>query len=168
MDRADVFRKRCAYTAWANGRILSSADGLSDEELGAPRAGTAYGTLARDLQHIIDAQLWWESVMVGSPRMEPDPPAPEADVIATLRNRFEDSHAGLQRLCDSLADESLDGVAGYKDRGGSEYRFPRWEMLEHVLNHGTQHRGEIGILLHQMGRSPGDIDFLDWVESTGG
>ena len=38
-----------------------------------------------------------------------------------------------------------------------------WDMMVHVVNHGTQHRSEAAMALAAMGRSPGDLDFLDYV-----
>jgi uncharacterized damage-inducible protein DinB len=37
-------------------------------------------------------------------------------------------------------------------------------MLIHVMNHGTQHRAEAAALLTSAGRSPGDLDLIDYSE----
>ena len=41
-----------------------------------------------------------------------------------------------------------------------------WQMLLHLLNHGTQHRSEAALLLTQVGRSPGDLDLIDYLEAA--
>ena len=41
------------------------------------------------------------------------------------------------------------------------YSPPRWLILAHVVNHGTQHRSEMARYLTECGRSPGDLDLLD-------
>jgi uncharacterized damage-inducible protein DinB len=39
-----------------------------------------------------------------------------------------------------------------------------WQLLAHVMNHGTQHRSEAAALLTEAGRSPGDLDMMDFAE----
>jgi uncharacterized damage-inducible protein DinB len=39
-----------------------------------------------------------------------------------------------------------------------------WQMLTHVINHGTQHRSEAALILTEIGRSPGEIDMIFYAE----
>ena len=41
---------------------------------------------------------------------------------------------------------------------------PIAQMLQHLANHGTQHRSEAALLLTQAGRSPGDLDMILFAE----
>jgi uncharacterized damage-inducible protein DinB len=52
-----------------------------------------------------------------------------------------------------------DAFVGYVHQG-----VPVWQMLVHVVNHGTQHRAEAAALLTAEGRSPGELDLINYVE----
>ena len=41
-------------------------------------------------------------------------------------------------------------------------------VIVHVVNHGAAHRDAIGWALTRLGHSPGELDFLDYVDSLGG
>ncbi len=45
---------------------------------------------------------------------------------------------------------------------------PVWRMLVHVVNHGTQHRAEAAVLLTAKGRSPGELDLMNYAGEQAG
>ena len=42
-----------------------------------------------------------------------------------------------------------------------EMSVPRWLIIAHVVNHGTQHRSELARYCTDCGHSPGELDLLD-------
>ena len=57
--------------------------------------------------------------------------------------------------------ESLDQAALDEPLRGNDFVRPRWLILAHVVNHGTQHRSETARYLTDCGHSPGELDLLD-------
>lgn len=47
----------------------------------------------------------------------------------------------------------------------TDEEIPTWQLLAHVMNHGTQHRSEVAVLLSAAGRSPGNLDMVFFSES---
>jgi uncharacterized damage-inducible protein DinB len=154
----DHLRAKIAYNEWANGKMFEAVAALSDEQLNAERAGTSKGTLGRDLAHLVSVQEGWHSVAadIDYPAQR-DPP--ESGIGAALRERLAASSAAIRELGDSLTEMSLEGSIGRR-RGEETWRWKQWEVLEHLLNHSTHHRAEIGQVLLSLGASPGDLDFI--------
>ena len=63
----------------------------------------------------------------------------------------------------SLSDEQINGTMVYKSTNGAPYEEPLWQLLLHVVNHGTQHRSEAAALLTDLGHSPGNIDLIVYI-----
>ena len=59
-----------------------------------------------------------------------------------------------------LTDDDLTGTIQYTRTEGVNSRHRYWQILLHVINHGTQSRSEAAVLLTQFGHSPGDLDYM--------
>jgi uncharacterized damage-inducible protein DinB len=68
---------------------------------------------------------------------------------------------------DALTEDETGRVLERTDREGKTHRWLLWELMAHVANHGTQHRSEAAMTLTAVGRSPGDLDLLDFVDLRG-
>ena len=58
------------------------------------------------------------------------------------------------------SNEDIDRIfeRGFPD--GSSNKRVRWEILFQVINHGTQHRSKVAIMLTKLGYSPVDMEIL--------
>lgn len=61
---------------------------------------------------------------------------------------------------DGLSDERLDEVVAYRTVAGVPQESAIWEMLRHVVNHGTYHRGQLATMLRQLGVAPPSTDLI--------
>jgi uncharacterized damage-inducible protein DinB len=68
----------------------------------------------------------------------------------------------------SLSDEELAGNVQYTTTRGMPHENVLWHLLAHVVNHGTQFRGEAGTLLAEYGHSPGDLDLIAFLRERSG
>jgi uncharacterized damage-inducible protein DinB len=71
--------------------------------------------------------------------------------------RFESE---TQQFIAALTAADLDRVVSYINFAGETWSYPLWHQLLHQVNHATQHRSEVALLLTRYGASPGWLDYL--------
>lgn len=162
--KAEDIKLYFEYNEWANKRILDAAQRASREQLTAPNE-YGWGDLRGALVHILDAEYGWFSFLFEREDEGVLDPKNFAD-IAALRQRWErQSETNRQRL-DALNDEDLLRIHK-SERNGKSYKWILWQVLVHVVNHGTQHRAEAAALLTGHGHSPGDLDMTLYYNERG-
>ncbi|MCK6539503.1 MAG: DinB family protein [Anaerolineales bacterium] len=157
MNKQDI-KLLFEYNQWANAKILDAAANVTGEQFLAP-APFPHGGLRGTLAHVFFAEWLWRRRMQGeSPtrRIAPD----EFPTFDSLRSRWLEENAELMRFVDSLTDAKLSGRFQYKTTTGVPHEDVLWQVLAHLVNHGTQHRSEAAAMLTDMGHSPGETDLI--------
>jgi uncharacterized damage-inducible protein DinB len=140
------------YNAWANRRALDAAGALTKEQFVKPM-GSSFGSVRDTLAHICSAEwVWLERFQGRSPSALPD--AGEFADVASLREKWAEQEARLLAFVGKLKQEDLDRVMEYKTLKFGVYRNPLWQSMQHLVNHGTYHRGQVTTLLRQHGAQP--------------
>jgi uncharacterized damage-inducible protein DinB len=146
-----------AFDRWATRRVLSVIDGLPDEVWGATGVVGDRG-LGSILVHQLGAHTRWRLGLGGdddaaaAARPEREPLLSPDGLARRWAQEWDAMDAWLGTLTDEWLDALGDGV-------------PFWQMLAHVVNHGTQHRSEAATILTEAGRSPGDLDMIFFAET---
>ena len=148
-----------AYTAWATRGLVESAGRLSHEEL-TRDFGTADKSVLGTLVHILGADRIWLARLLG----EPQPPyATDGDYsLASLENKWPAIHEGWRQWAAGLTDGDTSRVVSYSDLRGNPWRQPLWQLVLHVVNHGTHHRGQVSGFLRAMGHVPPKLDLIQY------
>jgi uncharacterized damage-inducible protein DinB len=164
MNAQDV-RLLYAYNRWANARVLDAASRLTPEQFTKDLA-SSHRSVRDTLAHILAAEWIWLMRWKGtSPKALLDPAAfPDQD---TLKTRWAEVEREQADFLGGVNEESLASVLGYVNQRGEEWRYPLWQMLQHVVNHSTYHRGQAVTLLRQLGEEPAPTDFLVFFDEGG-
>lgn len=140
------------YNAWADRRVLQAASALSSEQF-TRQLGSSFSSVRDTLAHIYGAEwIWLERFQGRSPAALPD--KKQFAEIETLKARWAELEAALLGFVRGLTQEELDRVMEYKTLKFGVYRNPLWQSMQHVVNHGTYHRGQITTMLRQLGAQP--------------
>jgi len=153
-------RRLYTFNRWANLRFLDALDGLSDEELGRDLK-SSFPNVAATLVHLLGAEwIWLERWRGGSPTGFPD--AVTMNSVARVRERWDALWADQQAFLEGLADDDLDRPLTYRTLAGDEFTQPLGDLLRHVVNHATYHRGQLTTMLRQLGHAAPSTDLVTW------
>lgn len=140
------------YNAWANHRLLDAASALSAEQFVAP-LGSSFSSVRDTLAHICGAEfIWMERFQGRSPASLPD--VTQFSDVASLRAQWTEQEQSLLGFVRGLTQDAINGVMEYRTFKFGQYRNPLWQSLQHVVNHGTYHRGQVTTMLRQHGAQP--------------
>lgn len=148
------------YNWWANERVLTMAECLSPEQFATASFGSI--NLRTTLVHMVEAQAIWLSRWLGSATI---PPAIAIDTatIESIRTAWREQKEQITAYLATLNDDDLERDVHYVNRMGIPGSFRLDQLMLQVLNHGTQHRSEIAALLTELGHSPGDLDYVVFI-----
>jgi uncharacterized damage-inducible protein DinB len=146
------------FNGWANRRMLGAVGAVKQEEFLRPM-GSSFGSLRDTAAHIYGAEwVWLERFQGRSPAGLPD--VTEFQDVVTLRDKWAELQARLHKFVGSLTQEDLNREIEYKTLKFGAYRNPLWQSMQHVVNHGTYHRGQVTTLLRQLGAQPVLTDLM--------
>jgi uncharacterized damage-inducible protein DinB len=146
------------YNAWANHRELDAASALTPEQFTKP-LGSSFSSVRDTLAHMCGAEwIWLERFQGRSPASLPD--TTQFNDIASLRAHWDGQEARLLKFVRELTQTDIDRTFEYKTLKFGVYKNPLWQSLQHVVNHGTYHRGQITTMLRQLGAQPIMTDLM--------
>lgn len=161
---AQTLRTHLAYTTWATARLLAAAAELSPEEQ-TRDFGTADKSVVGTLAHIFAADRVWMA------RVHGRPPGkfitPEDRDLALLQREWPALLELWKGWGASLTDESVAMAITYQDTKGNTWSSPLWQIVLHVVNHGTHHRGQVSGFLRAMGHVPPPLDLIAYYREVG-
>ena len=165
MISPDYVRLMARYNAWQNGSIYGAADRLSSAQRLDDR-GAFFGSIQATLAHLLWADQLWMMRLVGTP-------APRVPSIAESTRAYPDWQElkADRTACDDAVSQwaaSVDAralagdYAWHSASAGKTITKPRWQLITHMFNHQTHHRGQVHAMLTAFGLQPAatDIPFM--------
>lgn len=146
------------YNYWANHRALDACAVLSAHQFAQPIVAS-FPSVRDTLVHIFGAEWIWHERWHGrSPTALPA--LTEVASLTGLRERWAPLEARVRAFVAQLTPEALDRVLQYRTTDGQAYAQPLVQQLQHLVNHGTYHRGQVTMMLRQLGAAPVATDLI--------
>lgn len=147
------------YNRWANRRLYAVAAELSDAQFREDR-GAFFGSLRGTLNHLLVGDRVWFNRFTGEGVNPPSLDTILHDRFDELRTAREAEDERILAVVNGLDESRLDRPFAYRSMDGSPVELPLGQLLAHVFNHQTHHRGQAHTLLTQFGRAVPALDLV--------
>jgi len=151
MTPADL-RTLVEYNYWARDRVLDAVTALTAEQYARPM-GNSFSSVRDTLAHIYSAEWVWHARWEGTSPSQPLS-ADQWPDLPLLVAAWRELEGKIRAFVAGLTDETVKAAIDYRLISGQPGRSAFGPMVQHVVNHGTYHRGQITTLLRQMGAAP--------------
>lgn len=153
--------KLFGYTWWANARVLALAETLSAEEFARPLGGS-FPSVRETLAHMYSSEwIWFERWQGRSPASLP--PGEDPSTLADLREKWAAVEANQRAFVAGLTQASVNAALSYRNVKGDPFSHVLEDVLIHVVNHATHHRGQAVTMVRQLGKPAQTTDFLVYI-----
>jgi uncharacterized damage-inducible protein DinB len=140
------------YHYWARDRMLEALDGLSNEQYNKD-LGSSFKSIRETVVHTYAAEWAWYSRWTGTSPTALLTSEPYPDV-ASIRRAWSENEAHVRAFTEAMGEAEISKVIEYKLLSGASGATPFWQMLQHVVNHASYHRGQVTTMLRQLGAAP--------------
>jgi len=145
----EILQQSAAYTIWANQKIFDCIANLTEEQTDQ-EITSSFSSLRKTIVHMWDAEsIWWQRIKL----------------VEKIERSSEGFTGGFQELIkqvnhqsmlwkdwvDNATETQLLHVFFYRNSKREEFKQPVYELLLHLMNHGTYHRGQLVTMLRQLG-----------------
>jgi uncharacterized damage-inducible protein DinB len=156
----DKFRMLAAYNIWANARLYAAALALPEEAY-RRNVGVFFGSLHGTLNHLLLTDRIWLKRLTGEGEHPNRLDAILYDDRAALTRARMAEDKRLASVVRGYEERQLSGIHRYTTTSGSPQSQPLCEILMHLFNHQTHHRGHAHACLSIVtGKEPPVLDLL--------
>ena len=145
----EFLQKYAAYNLWADKTLLAKL-GVVPSEILHNETGSSFGSIYKTLLHVTEVEdIWWQRLQLKEhiqlPEKDPDENmALISKKLLTLSRQWSD-------WVTESGEKNLTHVFGYYNSKKEFFKQPVNEVLLHLFNHQTYHRGQIVTFLRQNG-----------------
>lgn len=145
----ELLKQYATYNIWATRRILDIILAMPEEKQMTELA-SSFTSLFKTVLHMMDAEsIWWQRM-----KMNERINIPSENFNGTMKE-VADGLLQQSKLWEewvsNASDLSLDHVFQYYNTKKEHFKMPVYQMLHHVFNHATYHRGQLVNMLRQLG-----------------
>ncbi|HEV3141422.1 MAG TPA: DinB family protein [Vicinamibacterales bacterium] len=151
MNHADL-KTMLDFHYWARDRLFEALEPLTPEQYNRD-LGSSFKSIRDTATHTYAAEWAWHERWQGRSPASLIPSDRFTD-LAALGAAWSGSERNIRAFVGALDDYGINRVIEYKLLGGADGASPIWQMVQHVVNHASYHRGQVTTMLRQIGAQP--------------
>ena len=155
-----IFTEYAAYNAWANERLINAITALTPEQH-HQEIKSSFPTIYLTVQHLWQSENVWQQRLRGGQIIKPEDHFNQS--MEELGHSFVTETNTWEPFIETLKEERLEEILSYVNMRGTHFSIKIRNILLHVFNHSTYHRGQLVTMLRETGITtiPG-TDFSAW------
>ncbi len=155
---ADQLRRLFSYNTWAWQHVFQSVTQLEAADYFAPDRIFSHSIHSLLVHCLAAEQIWYVRCQGESPTslLNPDDYADYNAVISAwsaVRHKWGN-------YVQWLTDEDCRRLVSYQTTTGQRHNLPLFDILQHVINHSTEHRSQLTPLLYALGYPTQPLDYV--------
>ena len=140
------------YHYWARDRVLDASAALTPAQF-TRDLGSSFRSVRDTLAHLYSAEWAWRERWRGhSPQAML--PAEQFPDVETIRQGWMENEAKVREFLEELGEVGINRAFEFTMLNGRPAVSIFWQNLQHIVNHGSYHRGQVTTMLRQLGAAP--------------
>jgi uncharacterized damage-inducible protein DinB len=162
-DIGPLCQLQLEFMRWADDIMFAALSQAPPDQIIVDR-GSSFKSLFDTLNHVYLAELVWLRRVQGQQDAKiTDLPSP-ADMDA-LGRAWPEVHRAWIDWSRSQSGDDFQKPLIFRNMKGAETQLPHWQLVLHLVNHGSYHRGQVATMLRQAGIKPPGTDLIAFYRS---
>lgn len=156
-----ILLELAVYHSWANQTLLSAIVNLPDE-VQKKDVVSSFSSLYTTVVHMWNAEyIWWQRLKLQERII--GPAETFSGSLKEAQYNILNQNKKWEEWLQAAQDYQLQHVFQYKNSKGEQFKQPVYQMMMHVFNHATYHRGQLVTILRQLDiKKIPATDFIVW------
>ena len=157
----ELLKQYAGYNTWATQKLVDVIISLAEEKH-TTEIPSSFNSLYKTILHMWDAEsIWWQRMKLQE-RITIPAESFQGDMKQLSSNLRQQDRDWLEWIS-GAQEHHLQHVFQYQNSKKEQFKQPLYQMLLHLFNHGTYHRGQLVTMLRQVGleKIP-ETDFIVW------
>ena len=143
-----LLQQYAAYNLWANKRIVDTASRLNEDQVDKEIV-SSFPSVYKTVMHMMEVEnVWWQRLQLVE---QPTPSGWFTGNFNELSKKLLALSQQWQNWMGNTNDANIDHVFAYYNFQKEYFKQPVYEMLLHLFNHQTLHRGQLIMMFRQLG-----------------